>query len=142
MSRLAFGHVGLNCRDMRVTERFYVRHLGFTRARVLPLGDQEIVFLRNGDMLLELFQASDDDPCQPIGADGPTAPGVRHIAFQTDDVDAILASMGAAADVSLGPLSFDDFIPGWRTVWVRDPDGVIVEITQGYVDQDPLPEPV
>ena len=33
-------------------------------------------------------------------------------------------------------MSFDAFIPGWRTVWVLDPDGVIVEVSQGYRDQD------
>lgn len=40
--------------------------------------------------------------------------------------------------VTLGPLNFDDLIPGWRSVWVADPNGNIVEISQGYVDQDDL----
>jgi glyoxylase I family protein len=66
-------------------------------------------------------------------------PGWRHIAFKVDDVDAKLAEMGSDAQVSLGPLSFDDFIPGWRTVWVTDPEGNIVEISQGYTDQENLP---
>ena len=35
--------------------------------------------------------------------------------------------MGEAARVTLGPLDFDAFIPGWRTVWIADPDGVIWE---------------
>jgi glyoxylase I family protein len=39
--------------------------------------------------------------------------------------------------ISLGPLAFDAYIPGWRTVWITDPDGVIVEVSQGYTDQDP-----
>jgi glyoxylase I family protein len=37
--------------------------------------------------------------------------------------------------ITLGPISFDAFIPGWKTVWVKDPDGNIVEISQGYTDQ-------
>ncbi len=41
--------------------------------------------------------------------------------------------------MTLGPLSFDTFIPGWRTVWVTDPDGIVVEISQGYTDQDSPP---
>jgi glyoxylase I family protein len=36
--------------------------------------------------------------------------------------------------VTLGPLDFDGFIKGWRTVWVSDPDGTIVEISQGHKD--------
>ncbi|MDI9547412.1 MAG: VOC family protein, partial [Chloroflexota bacterium] len=52
-----------------------------------------------------------------------------------DSVDAKLAEMGDDAVVTLGPLDFDDFIPGWRTVWVADPDGNIIEISQGFADQ-------
>ena len=50
-------------------------------------------------------------------------------------MDAKLAEMGDDAVVTLGPLDFDDFIPGWRTVWVADPDGNIIEISQGFADQ-------
>lgn len=57
-------------------------------------------------------------------------------------MDAKLAAMGGGADLAFGPLSFDDFIPGWRSAWLKDPDGNLVQITQGYKDQDdppPLP---
>jgi glyoxylase I family protein len=56
-----------------------------------------------------------------------------------DNVEAKLAEMGEDARITLGPLDFDAFIPGWRTVWVADPDGNIVEISQGYVDQENPP---
>ena len=74
-----------------------------------------------------------------IHGDGPHYAGVRHLAFKVDDVDAKLAEMGDAAKITLGPLDFGAFIPGWRTAWVADPDGIIVEISQGYVDQDNPP---
>jgi glyoxylase I family protein len=60
---------------------------------------------------------------------------VRHLAFQVASVDDALAALGGAADITLGPLDFEAFIPGWRTVWVRDPDGNIIEISQGFTDQ-------
>jgi glyoxylase I family protein len=50
-------------------------------------------------------------------------------------VDAKLKELGAEAHISLGPFDFDAFIPGWRTVWVADPEGNIVEISQGFVDE-------
>jgi len=50
-------------------------------------------------------------------------------------VDGTLAAMGEDADLAFGPMSFDDFISGWRSAWLRDPDGNLVQITQGYVDQ-------
>ena len=137
---LVFSHVALNCRDPLATERFYVRHFGFRRARLIPLGAEQIVFLKAGAVYLELFQAKGDPPGATLEKDGPGYPGVRHIAFQVDDVDATLAAMGADAHVTLGPLDFGAFIPGWRTAWVTDPDGNIVEISQGYTDQDDPPQ--
>jgi glyoxylase I family protein len=50
--------------------------------------------------------------------------------------------MGSDAVVTSGPLGFDDFIPGWRSAWLRDPAGNIIQITKGYTDQQnppPLP---
>jgi len=64
---------------------------------------------------------------------------VRHIAFQVDDVDAKIRDMGSDAHITLGPLDFDAFIPGWRTVWLSDPAGNIVEVSQGYTDQENPP---
>jgi len=137
---LKFSHVALSCDDPIVTEKFYCTHFGFQRARVIPLGgDQQIVFLKSGDTYLELFSAEGTRPAAAAGQDGPHYPGFRHIAFQVDDVDATLAAMGDEAQVTLGPLSFDAFIPGWKTAWVSDPDGNIVEISQGYTDQESPP---
>ena len=131
---MRWSHVGLNCRDQKTTEEFYTRCFGSTRARVVELGDSEIFFLRKGDAYLELFAAA-AGPATTAQGDGPDRAGaMRHLAFQTDSVDAFLAELGDEADITLGPLDFDDFICGWRTVWVRDPDGVIVEVSQGFTD--------
>ncbi|GGK63373.1 hypothetical protein Sme01_05490 [Sphaerisporangium melleum] len=128
-----WSHVGLNCKDQKTTEEFYTRLFGFARARVVELGDSEIVFLRKDAAYLELFPAA--GATTAAVNDGPGQAGVmRHLAFQTDSVDAFLAELGDEADITLGPLDFDDYICGWRTVWVRDPDGVIVEVSQGFED--------
>ena len=108
---------------------------------VMPEGrEKSIVFTKLDNVYLELFQASGEDPGGKPEGDGPAYPGIRHLAFQVDDVDAQIRAMGEEAVISLGPLDFDAFIPGWRTVWLVDPDGRIVEVTQGYVDErDPPP---
>lgn len=138
-----FSQVALTCRDPIATERFYSRYFGFRRARVakLPDGDQ-IVFIKMADcaFYLELFRAKEEAKLPPPSADGIQYPGVRQLAFKVGDVDAKLAEMGDDAKITLGPLDFDDYIPGWRTVWVADPDGNIVEISQGFQDED-NPEP-
>jgi glyoxylase I family protein len=108
---------------------------------VIPIDDgTEVVFLKCGEVYLELFQAQEDSPVPPAKEAGPKYPGVRHIAFQVDDVDAKLSELGDAARITLGPLNFDEVIPGWRTVWLADPDGNVVEISQGYVDQENPPQ--
>ena len=129
-------HMGLECRDLAVTEAFYVRHFGFRRARFIPLGENDaIVFLRAGDFYLELFNATQPSSVPAPTGPGPEYPGWRHLAFKVDDVGAFVAAMGDEARITAGPMSFDAFIPGWRTTWVADPDGNIVEISQGYVDE-------
>lgn len=133
---LRWSHVALNCADQRVTEEFYRRWFGFERARVVPLGASEIIFLRRGEVYLELFHAAEASPLTVTG-DGPPYRGVaRHLAFQTDDLAAFLRRAGDEIRVSLGPLHFDEFIPGWQSVWLTDPDGVVVEVSQGYHDAD------
>jgi len=103
---------------------------------VIPLGgSDQIVFTKSGNMYLEIFQAKGDSPAGTAQVDGPGYPAWRHIAFQVDDVDAKLAEMGEDAKITQGPMSFDAFIPGWKTVWVMDPNGNIVEISQGYTDE-------
>jgi glyoxylase I family protein len=139
MSALTFSHVAISSKDPLATERFYSKYFGFKRARVIPVGTDQIVFIKSGDTYLELFRAKEQAPTLPAGQDGPCYPGWRHIAFQVDNVDAKLAEMDEDARITLGPMDFDAFIPGWRSVWVADPDGNIVEISQGYVDQENPP---
>lgn len=139
MADLSFSHVALSCADPAQTEQFYTTYFGFRRARAIPLGEgNEIVFLKNGQSVyLELFRAEGNRPTglpDPMG-DGPHYAGVRHLAFQVVDVDAAIRHLGSAARITLGPLDFSNFIPGWKTVWVKDPDGNIVEISQGYTDE-------
>jgi glyoxylase I family protein len=140
---MRWSHVGLNCRDTKLTSGFYERWFGFELARAVPAGADEILFLRKDGVYLELFPTAGPAAGAPGGGPeggagaGPEVHGVvRHIAFQTADVDAFLQDMGEAADVSLGPLDFSTFIAGWKTVWLRDPDGVVVEVSQGYRDEE------
>jgi glyoxylase I family protein len=138
MSLQIFSQVAITCKDPIATEKFYTQYFGFRRARVavLPDGDQ-IVFIKMGDsaFYLEIFKAKQENPLEPATLDGYPFPSVRHLAFKVDDVDAKLAEIGDAAPITLGPLNFDDYIPGWRTVWIADPDGRIIEISQGFVDE-------
>ncbi len=142
MTLQIFSQVALTCRDPIATEKFYSKYFGFKRARVAELPDGErIVFIKMMDsaFYLELFQAKEESPVPPPTNDGPQYPGVRQLAFKVESVNEKLAEMGDDVKITLGPLNFDDYIPGWRTVWIADPDGNIIEISQGFVDQDNPP---
>ena len=143
MPDLRIHHISLTCRDPIATERFYTKHFDFKRARVVPLGgNNQIVFLRGPGIYLELFQATEEAPVPPPRGDGYPWPSVRNFSFEVDDVDAKITAMGADASIAFGPMSFDAFIPGWRSAWLRDPEGNLVQITRGFVDQEsppPLP---
>lgn len=143
MTETHFHHVGVACEDPITTERWYTRHFGFERARVVPLGSDQIVFIKRGDLYLELFRASEERATTPPGGTGPESPAWKHLAFKVDSVDDKLTEMGDDVRITLGPADFGEFIPGWKTAWVADPDGNIVEISEGFVDEEnspPLPQ--
>ena len=130
-----FSHIGLTCKDPVVIERFYSKYFGFKRARVIPLGDDQILFIKSGHFYMELFKAKAVSPLEPPKDDGYPWSGVRHLAFEVENVDAKLTELGNAVKIMLGPADFGDFIPGWKGAWVADPEGNIIELNQGYVDQ-------
>jgi glyoxylase I family protein len=130
-----FSHMAITAKDPLSLERFYTQHFGFQRARVVPLGNDQVVFLKKDAMYLEIFHATEEAPVPPAGASGPEYPGWRHLAFTVEGVDDKLAQLGEEVRVTLGPINFDTVIPGWRTAWIADPEGNIIEITQGFVDQ-------
>ena len=132
---MKFDHVGLACRDIGATESFFAEHFDFVTERVLgdPGPDQVILLRHPADgVALELFVAEQDTPVPAAEGAGPATPGLRHLAFKVDNVDHALRRLGDSVVVTLGPMDFDDLVPGWRSVWVRDLDGRIIEITQGY----------
>ena len=143
MALLTFSHIALTCKDPLAIERFYSRYFGFKRARVVELGNSQIVFLKMGNIYLELFQSSAESSVPTAQGSGAEYPGWRHLAFMVDDVDARLAEIGTAAQITAGPMNFNDVIYGWRSAWLADPEGNIIEISQGFVDQEnPPPPPV
>lgn len=140
MVKLPFSHIAMSCQDPTVVEEFYCRHFGFRRARVYAPGPQQVVMIRSGNICLELFPAGAVRIAPHPEADGPQYPGWRHIAFLVNDLDIKLAEMGEDVRLTLGPLDMSEFIPGMRAAWLADPEGNIVELNQGYVDDENPPQ--
>jgi glyoxylase I family protein len=134
-----FSHIGLSCKDPIAIEGFYTKHFGFKRVRVYAPGPGQVVIIRGSGLALELFPSTESLPSPRVLGAGPDYPNVRHIAFQLDDLDAKLAEMGSDARITLGPLDMGQFIPGMRVAWLADPEDNIVELNQGYVDEENPP---
>ena len=87
MASVDFAHIAIGCKDPIKVEKFYKKYLGFKRARVIPIGDNEqIVFIKLGNVYLELFQAKEESPVPPPEKDGPQYPGLRHLALIVNSV--------------------------------------------------------
>ncbi len=139
MAGFVMHHVGVSCDDPLGVERFYTKHFGFKRGRVYAPGKDQVVMIQAGGVYLELFHSNQDAPVSKAGEAGQEYSGFRHFAFLVDDLDAKLAEMGDEAKITLGPLAMDQFIPGMRVAWIADPEGNIIELNQGYVDEDHPP---
>jgi|SRR5579872_5407252 len=139
MGSFVIHHVALSCDDPLVIERWYTKHFGFRRARVYLPGADEVVMIESGGVYLELFPSTEKRPVDKVLGAGPDYSGFRHFAFKVDDLDAALAALGDDAPLTLGPTDMSGLIPGMRVAWVSDPEGNIVELNQGYVDEDDPP---
>jgi len=56
------------------------------------------------------------------------APGLRHISFAVDDVDAVLARLRACGAQLVGEV--ERYEDSYRLCYVRGPEGIIVELAQ------------
>jgi catechol 2,3-dioxygenase-like lactoylglutathione lyase family enzyme len=55
-------------------------------------------------------------------------PGIRHIAFSVDDIDAVVASLRARGAELVGEV--ERYEDSYRLCYVRGPEGIIVELAE------------
>jgi glyoxylase I family protein len=117
-------HVAVIASDYDRSKRFYTEVLGFQliaehyRAeRRSWKGD-----LASGAIQIELFSF----PEAPPRPSRPEAQGLRHLAFEVSDLDAVVAAI-AAHDVELEPIRIDPYT-GKRFTFFADPDGLPLEL--------------
>lgn len=134
-----FHHVGVSAKNPIALEKFYTKYFGFERARVYAPGPDQVVMIKQGAIYLEIFKAEAERPTDPPKEAGPSYPSWRHICFNVKDLKAKLDALGDEVKVTLGPLDFSDFVDGMTTAWVADPEGNIIELNQGYQDEENPP---
>ncbi len=56
------------------------------------------------------------------------APGIRHVAFAVDDIDAVVAGLRARGTELVGEV--ERYRDSYRLCYVRGPEGIIVELAE------------
>ena len=127
-------HVAYRCRDAKETVAFYQRvlNMGF----VLAIAENEVPSTKEPDPYMHVFLdagmgnvlAFFELPNSPaMGRDEQTPLWVQHIAFEVDDLDALMAAKthieGEGLEV-LGPVNHGIF----RSIYFFDPSGHRIEL--------------
>jgi glyoxylase I family protein len=118
-------HIAIICSDYVRSKRFYVEILGFKIVREIYREERGSfkLDLQVGDRYqIELFSF----PSPPARLTSPEACGLRHIAFEVEDVEGS-CRMLRARGVDVEPVRVDEFT-GKTFAFFRDPDGLPIEI--------------
>lgn len=118
-------HVAIICKDYKVSKHFYTSVLGL---RVLAEHyrkerDSWKLDLAMGDQyVIELFSF----PNPPARVSRPEAQGLRHLAFEVDNIDQAVKHLNENK-VATEPIRVDEFT-GKRFTFFEDPDHLPLEL--------------
>ena len=120
-------HIAINCIDLTRSLDFYERILGFKRLQTVDCGDFDILYfaLPNGARL-ELFDYHGRNR-ELVREDADS--GLRHVAFQVEDVAAheqLLRAEGV--EITLPTCDLPNL--GARVLLFLDPNGVTIEFCE------------
>ena len=122
---LAIHHIAIICSDYDRSKHFYVDLLGFPilqetyrEARQSYKLDLQV----GENAQIELFSF----PNPPQRVNNPEACGLRHLAFEVENLDAIVANLNAKG-IPTEAIRLDD-LTGKRFTFFKDPDGLPLEL--------------
>ena len=122
-------HIAINTKDIDESIEYYKRVFGFDEVFRADMGVCELIYLKvNEQTTLELFDLR--GACEE-GVASESKMGLRHVAFQVDDINAWndrLKENGATFKMELTRME------NIRSegLLVCDPNGVIIELCKGY----------
>ena len=117
-------HIAIIASDYARSLDFYTRALGLTVIAENFRADRESYktdLALNGDYIIELFSF----PNPPARVSRPEAAGLRHLAFEVDDIDAAVSELDAKG-VEHEAIRVDEYT-GKRFVFFQDPDHLPIE---------------
>ncbi len=120
-------HTAIICSDYQTSKTFYVEVLGLKIIREVYRAERKSYKLDlalNGEYVIELF--SFPDP--PKRVSRPEASGLRHLAFEVDDVEAAIDYL-RLNHITAEPIRIDEYT-GKQFTFIEDPDGLPIEFYQ------------
>jgi len=118
-------HTAILCSDYEKSKAFYTDILGLKIIKETYRQERQSYKLDlslNGEYVIELF--SFPDPPKRISR--PEATGLRHIAFEVDDLDAVVGKL-IESNIIAEPIRVDE-ITGKHFTFIFDPDNLPVEL--------------
>jgi glyoxylase I family protein len=117
-------HIAIICADYERSKHFYTQILGFKILQENYRAERKSykLDLEVGNLYqIELFSFPDPTP-RPSR---PEAAGLRHLAFEVDNIDDAVSAI-TADGVIVEPIRVDEFT-GKRFTFFADPDGLPIE---------------
>ena len=131
----AINHIALNCRNLAAQEAFFSKHFGFRRSRTFKAGTpDEFIMLKLGSVRLELFPTDSAQSMDTNG--GEQVIGFKHLAFEVPKLEPAIEALRADGFEPDPIIDMGDVIPGFRIVFFRDREGNIIELMEGYRDEE------
>ncbi|MFT3932288.1 MAG: VOC family protein [Chitinophagaceae bacterium] len=118
-------HVAIICSDYVVSKKFYTETLGLPIVKETYRAERNSykLDLKVGDVYqVELFSF----PNPPARPSRPEACGLRHLAFEVNDIDAAVAALNEKGVIT-EPIRIDE-ITGKRFTFFADPDNLPLEL--------------
>ena len=126
----SFEHIGMVTGDMDRSLAFYRDLLGLRlHLRKAMANGTEVAFLDTAGGMLEIFAPSGG--ARPASDLPPATAGVLHITFLVESVDESFAKLEAAGvEIKERPRPAVNSEVLDRVAFLRDPDGIVVEIAE------------
>jgi len=118
-------HIAIICSNYETSKNFYVDILGLTPKAEIYRKERDSYKLDlevNGQYQIELFSF----PNPPKRPSFPEAAGLRHLAFEVDEIEEAVAVLKDKG-IDIEPIRIDEFTDK-KFTFFADPDGLPIEL--------------
>lgn len=117
-------HIAIICSNYAVSKQFYTAVIGLEILNEIYRAERDSYKLDlalNGNYVIELFSF----PNPPKRPSRPEATGLRHLAFEVDNLEEVVLKMNSL-NISIEPIRIDEFTDK-KFTFIADPDGLPIE---------------